>query len=66
MQPSLLVCLLAASAFGGRCRSSAESAPDTCIYWWDWSISLRGDVASVNRGASDLGGGYELLLRGSY
>ena len=27
MQPRLLVCLLAASIFGGRCRSSAESAP---------------------------------------
>lgn len=29
MQPSLLVRLLAASVFGGRCRSSAESAPST-------------------------------------
>ena len=27
MQPSLLVCLLAASVFGGQRRSSAESAP---------------------------------------
>lgn len=27
MQPSLLVCLLAASVFGGQRRSSAERAP---------------------------------------
>jgi hypothetical protein len=34
MQPSLLVCLLAASVFGGQRRSSAERAPSLAHTGW--------------------------------
>ena len=56
----LLVCLLAASVFGGQWRSSAERAPSLALFTGQgpehWSTSLRGgrerdqrgEVASVN------------------
>lgn len=57
MQASLLVCLLAASVFGEKCRSSAERAPYLALFTGQGAglVDIAkggGEVASVKSGES--------------
>ena len=63
MQASLLVCLLAASVFGGQCRSSAESAPSPAqVYWWNWLNIAKRRGGIGERTSFGFGDGNGLLL----
>lgn len=55
MQPSPLARLLAASVFGGQCRSSAEGAPSPYIHQHHYCEKSRPGHSAVSMDLDDTG-----------